>query len=659
MRPIPSDETVRDADAELLLESVPDADPDAVASLARWQWVDDGQRRFPWRKCLAAVLVALSAWVLAVTAQEARRIRALWPQNLFELPPNLNDVLTRGMSPQRRFLLLGDPAKNSAAERMRSLWDSAPDKAAYFAAFASAYRSEHGTYPPDFLEVARRLDPDNAWFTYLAAGDLARQAVKKIPRSGKARRAGEPQTWSIVDGEKLDQAIGLLREGNGRLRYIDRRKDFIAMQVPLLPDSDLFDRLASFYYLAGYYGDISPQRRLAEGIAAAAWLAGEAGDAENLRTLARQAEVFLRTVAEPRDPTLLDGLLAKANIAAVSDGIRAAAEKLGLKQEAARFGAIHDKVTRLKERLNQGEETAEDHDLAMKCSYLGASVVSARRRMVSQPPPISDADLRPGRMTERMFVARAYSLAAWIVAGLCMLGIAVFRLVQPKRRSRLAVRVNALLLPVDWLWMVGAGVLVPFGLLTAVAHWTPLGGRAWGTFTGGGWLPLAAVFLTMTLLLLAVPGLIAAWRIRLRTTALGLAGGGTRLGWLAVACALALVPAVGLVAPPAANLDWSLLAKGMLLAPLLLFILAASVRAPFGKPSRRLFRLAVASALVPCVACAMVLLIASAPVYQLAQRGFERHDHSINLGPTGISDHEVVLARILLAEVAETLDEEQ
>ncbi|MCF7675106.1 MAG: hypothetical protein K9N23_20420 [Akkermansiaceae bacterium] len=659
LRPIPFTDASRDAVAKCLLESVPDAHPDAVASLARWQRVDDGQARFPWRKWLAAILLALSAWVLAVTAQEARRIRAIWPQGLFEPPSNLNEVLTRGMSPQQRFLLLGDASRDSEAERMRSLWDSAPDKAAYFAAFASAYQREHGTYPPDDLKVARRLDPDNAWFTYHAAGELAGRAVKKNARSSRARRAGEPMTWNIVNAGMLEQAIALLREGNGQLQYINRNKEFIALQVPLLPDSDLFDRFASAYHLAGYYGGLLTLRKLSDGIAAAAWRSGEAGDADSLRELAGQAEVFLNTVAEVRDPTLVEGLLAKVLIATVSEAMHAAAEKLGLRKEAARFGAIHEKVTRFRERFKQRQETAADQDLVMRSSFLGTSMVSSARRLVTVPPPISDADLRPGRMVERMFAARVYSLMAWIVSGIFLLGAAVFRLVQPRWRLRLAVRMNTLLLPVDWLWMMGAGVLLPFGLLTAVVLWTPLGGRAWGTFTGGGWLPLGTVFLTMTLLLLVVPGLLAAWRIGLRAKALGPGGSGIRLGWLVVVCALAAIPSVGLVAPPTANLGWNLLAKGMLLAPLLLFITAAIVRAPFGKPFHRLFRLAVVSALIPCVACGMVLLLASAPIYQHAQSEYQSRDQTVNLGPTGISHDEAVLARILLAEIRETLLEDK
>ena len=102
---------------------------------------------------------------------------------------------------------------------------------------------------------------------------------------------------------------------------------------------------------------------------------------------------------------------------------------------------------------------------------------------------------------------------------------------------------------------------------------------------------------------------------------------------------------------------WALLL--ILLLPLVLFILAASVRALFGKPGRRLFGSAVALTLIPSYALGMLLLIASMPLYRHAQTGFERQDPMMELGPNGITRDEAAVAHIMLTEIREALELER
>jgi hypothetical protein len=657
LRPLGDSAELRQPAELALAETMPAAHPEAAAAIARWEAVDErGRPAGRWRWALAVVLIALSAWVLASTIREALRYRPLVALDWFEGLPEADKLLTDGMNERDRFLLLGDVTQTSAAERLRALWASAPENLGYFAAFARAYRSEHGNYPPDFLATARRLDPGNAWFTYLAAADVAHAAVKKISLSSKDRKAGKVTTWEIKDAVRLEQALALLREASAEPQCRNRAKDFIAGQRPLLPQSDLPGRFASVYYLGDHFGPGFVLRYLIEAIAAKAWQLGEAGDAAGLRTLAAEAETFLRNFAEPSEPTLLDGLFLKSFAVGMVWNLHAAAEKVGLEAEAARFKAIKESLLQLKERLAQQAEDFDYETLAQRSGTIGGQVAVNIQRLVLAPPPLSAADLTPGRMTELMLAVRAGALAIWILLGCGLLALGIRRWTQPKWRSLLARRLTALLRPGDWLLILGAGVLLPFATLTAVICWTPLGGREWGLIKGGGFLPLGAALVTLALLLLVVPGLLAAWRLARRAAPLGLGGGGLLLGWQAVACGLALIPAVGLVEPPTATSRGALTAKGLLLLPLVLFMLAAIARALFGKPGRRLFGSAVALTLVPSYALGMVLLIASMPLYRHAQTRFERQDPMMELGPNGITRHEAAIARIMLAEIREALE---
>ena len=95
------------------------------------------------------------------------------------------------------------------------------------------------------------------------------------------------------------------------------------------------------------------------------------------------------------------------------------------------------------------------------------------RHLVASPPPVPDEDLKPGRMADHLMVARGCSLAVWTFLGICLMWATLFRFRARRVSLLLARRINALLLPADWAWMLGAGVVLPFGLVFGVVDWKP------------------------------------------------------------------------------------------------------------------------------------------------------------------------------------------
>lgn len=125
--------------------------------------------------------------------------------------------LKKPSSAGMRLLLYENSTGGSKSGKTKVLWDSDPPNPAYFAEYAACYFPEHGgTLPPDFLETARRIDPQNAWFTYIAAGVKAKDAVKMRTQSKAENAANKTPEWDILDQTKLADAQGT--QGNPRLQ---------------------------------------------------------------------------------------------------------------------------------------------------------------------------------------------------------------------------------------------------------------------------------------------------------------------------------------------------------------------------------------------------------------------------------------------------------
>ena len=655
LRPLAAQPQARLAAASLLDPLLQVSHPGADAMIARWDAVDGRKGRALWRRALVVALVLLWAWVLVGSVDEAMRYKRAGYKGTGILPES-REVVAEGLNERDRFLLFGDVSQQSRSGQMLALWNSAPDNPAYYAVYAFAYKSENeGAFPPDFLETAQRLDPDNSWFTYHAAGALARNAVKKDRQTLQARKTGAAPSWQILDEEKLNEALALFRKAGMQTAFVNRQKEFIAERVPLLPQRDQISRMASGCFLQDYFGLDTNTRDLSDAVAARAWMLGEAGDAEGFKQMLGDAGVFVKSFQGVRNPTPFDGLILKANIDRLIWNLHPAAAKLGLADEASQLGRIKLGLEQWSLAEHWLRDSPEVRESLLRYSG-GNEWIANIRGTVKYPPTLPDELLKPGRMVEHLFASRACSLAVWALLGVGILAVALYRFCLPAGLLQLAQRLNALLLPVDWAWILGAGVLLPFEYATALARLTPLGGQDWGLIKGGGAVLLGANFLTMALLLLVMPVLIARWRLAQRAAALGICRGGSRLAWLAVLSALFLVPVLGMTAPPVANLDRLLALKLVLIAPLALVILSSLVRALAVKFTSQFSRAVVALTLLPAYACAMLLVMVSMLVYQTAQSGWERRDAMTAITSNGTTRYEAAMANELMAEIRGVLE---
>lgn len=662
LRTLADPPALRQAAVKLLEGMAQPSHPVTDAMIARWAAVDARKRRPQWRRALAAALVLVSAWVLVAAVNEAWSYKPVlryfgWRGSAARDPAaDSRNAIGEGLNERERFLLFGDRSQPSRSEQLRALCVSAPDNPAYYAAFAYAYRSENDyLYPPDFLETVQRLDPDNAWFTYHAAGTLAYRAVERQRQTSGSRTAGEPPAWKIANEEKLSQALALLRTAGTQTAFVNRETEFIAERVPLVRAHDMISCVNAAAVLPFYFGLDIDLEHLSDAVAAKAWLLGEAGDAPGFKQLLGDAEAFVKTFAGMSHPTAIDALILRVNVDTVILNLHAAAGKLGLVDEATRLGRTKERLRQWSAQHDRRLDSGESRALKQRCNLWNEGSVNARG-MVMVPPPLTDADLQPGRLVEHLIAARVCSLAVWVLLGVGLLALALFRFCLPQAVLRLAQRINALLTPVDWAWMFGAGVLLPFAYVTALLRLTPLGGQDWGLIKGGAGVVVAADFLTLSLLLLVVPVLVARWRLGRRAAALGICAGRPLLGWLAVAAAAALVPLLGMTALPVTGLGFYLVLKLALLAPLLLVVLTSLARALAVTFTRQFSSAVVALTLVPTYACAMLLIMVSMPIYHAAQSAWEQRDAMTKLTSNGASRYEGEVAAQMLKEVREILE---
>jgi hypothetical protein len=274
---------------------------------------------------------------------------------------------------------------------------------------------------------------------------------------------------------------------------------------------------------------------------------------------------------------------------------------------------------------------------------------------VKFPPPLTDDDLKAGRLTDHEFFSRACCLTAWLFFAVCLGMVALFRFRLPAVARRLVPRIRMLLRPVDYAWLIGGGILLPYAYMMVINRFTPLGGRDW-SIRG---LPMAQ-FLGMALLMLVVPVLVARWRLSRRTAVPGFGGGRSWMAWLAVVCAVVFIPLAGWIAPGEYQRDiyqpWVL---GLLAVPAV-WLLVASLRALFGRAKARLLaRGVIARALIPAYATAMLLMAAAAPGHKTAERYWFQRDAIMRMDPAfpAMSPYEYKVARQLREEIREILRE--
>jgi hypothetical protein len=630
------------------LENLKISDLGVETAIARWSVLDAGQRRPLWGIALWAVLIVVSVAVWISASGELFRYYewGKWAMSSFgTMPPDPVDTVGRHLTAGQKLILFGDLTKDGRVEQKEGLWLSEPENPAYFAEYATAYVAENAELPPDFLETARRLDPDNAWFTYFAASVEARESVKSNLQRAKGKR-GLAKSWEVLDQARMDRSLALFHEAGSQGASNDYAAEMLLMRLALLAQGTLIEKNDSIGCLANctVFGSIQLKRAIDVVEAKASTLA-EAGDAAGFRELSKDVEAYLRRESGTKVTTMLNEMVFAFSVKALAESFGPAAEKLGFESEAARWKGIGD---RLRTRdLARGSSSfmveGKEVDPRRVTGLLCGSSLEVGVKVVENPPPLKDADFEPGRMLDHEILSRFSGYAVWLVMGTLTGAVALYRFRVSGMVRRLADRVEDLLRPVDWIWILGGGVLLPFGFVMIVNRLTPLGGRDFGMLGTSLLLPTGH-FLGLLVLWLLTPLVVIRWRLARRAGFFGFSESSWAEGF-ALLCAAAFVPVIGWVAISGSLggfwLEWMKqlgldveadsssvplfwCAIGLLVVPLL-WLLITSCIAVFSGADRLLRRTTLSVILVRLYAFAMLVMILATTGFKAGEQfWFER-----------------------------------
>ena len=642
-----------------LEECLVDGSEEALAEAA--SAMEKAQPQRGWKIALAVLTAAASIVSLALLGRMATTIHGvrmifspLAAMRSLPGPEKTEARLGKGLSAEQRLLLFGDTSQANPGERFKALWNSDPGNPAYFAEYSIHFINHQSRLPPDFLETAAKLDPDNSWFTLLAAGVIANNSVKQNPTNSTHLKQGIPPGFKILDQARLDEAVKLLEKAASQPHFESYQASLMTMRIALLPrQTDFVCQLPHRVHLAGFPSASIQLMRAATAANAAAWQAADRGDAKEFQRIATIWEASLRRWAAAECPDLIHAIAVRSMLTNTSYRF-ANTSFPELKELNDRWQPIS---ARMAEEKQERECRERNQDLRLKGGILAGLSLPVVTTQLQSPIPITDADLKPGRMADHELFSRISAGVIWLVFLLILLAAALYRQRASMLVRRLSAGLEDLLKQADWAWILGAGVMLPFLFYLAIYRLTPLGARDWSIAASAFIVPAGQVA-AMGFLMIVLPVLVARWRLGKRGAMLGWQKGRAWMGWTAVVCGALSLPVFGLSFANGKGSEAVMMIAAALLGILVLTGLILGIRAVFSKRPALLRRVTLSRVLVPAYALGMLLMAASMPLYHAAEKRWLAQDRLMEITPEApaLSRYEWEVAQAMRAELLEILN---
>lgn len=487
---------------------------------------------------IATATVLITVLCMAINAHSF----IIYRQSLFQIIGRWGSKLTmpdRSVIPgvdsptsHQRLLLLGAPGRTELPDQFQSLAESQPGNPVYYAIYIRQLCSREGKLPADFVERVQQTDPGNG-ILFLTAMQTASKAV----------HADKHGIYQIVDEAGFDEGMRYFHLAAAAPMLRDRIEDATGERIAALPPARDFlameTRMGFLLSQDGVYSSIP--LALPQLLCAAAERSATDDDDESFRRLSAEWKAVSEKLLSTEPVSLMDLLLKRAALMAVSKSFATTATHFGLKEDAAYYGRVLAGLARLKQEIADSHHQAEaGFSYARDTSLLSM----ANGTLVPQVPA---ADFEPGRLTFHACLLRITTFIASLLFLFICGGTAAYRF-RGSGLSRSLAHLSR-----QMLWRKILPVAVTAALLPLVIFqlhlWSPWGASQWNSFWGGMILAnlqaLAALFLALLLPLCIVRRLLSSSDLP------HLAGTPGRIsqgfGWAAVCCCGAAWVVTGII----------------------------------------------------------------------------------------------------------------
>lgn len=591
--------------------------------------------------CLSALAFSvLGIWLTMISIEAAMLYRLKKSTPILFAPydpPRIKNLDARG-----ELLLYGGPPRADQAEQMRPLWESEPTNPAFYAEYVRHYLGEKKQLPPDFLSTAARIDPDNGWFTALAAAVEAEDAVKKSqtkvhPRSPMtpelarqfpleerpAERRKIVYQMEIIDEAKAEKALALWRKSLQQGKYDDYEMEMHRLRVPYLERQNSY--IGQYdVFLYSPPSTLLKQRYLSDLIVA--YLYNDDLSAEEKTRLLQNCEAHMKKLCSAPSSDLINELMNHGITDSLAKNSKLMAPEGVSSQLLAQMKTLSESIdSRERVRRDHARNARNIASLKRHASSLAAfsaPAVLQQSTTVSWPEA---EELEPQRRAEHAYALRLITLVSMLVA-FCFLP---FNLLFRRRKALLCLGQYAAA-TIDGkskrLWIF-VGVIMPLLYFFLLYFFTPLGGKELGMYYTLGLSPSVQAG-SAFLLMIAVPRLL----IHRYTVAWEKLNGSSRrwqlrLGWLAVGLILipmhALVPMFELANSPGSSIDSVVIYSVVIgcTAPLVLWLIGNGLRGSFARePYDRVMHALRRQVLVSSMAIACWALCLSCALWFFEER---------------------------------------
>ncbi|MDB6079459.1 MAG: hypothetical protein JWO82_3206 [Akkermansiaceae bacterium] len=439
----------------------------------------------------AIACMAANAWHFHTYRQTASQLIGSWGGKI-TAPDDSTIPGISAPTPHQRLLLLGDPGHLDKPDQFQGLSLSAPDNPVYYGIFIRKLLSRQGALPGDFVERVQATDPGNG-ILFLTAMESASKSVRADKLTGSHR---------IVDPAEFDRAMRYFHLAAAAPFLRDRIEDGTGERVAAMPPArDFLSMLSQIGFVLtqeGVYSSVPFS--IASLLPAAAEKCQADHDPGAFRQLSAEWRAISEKLVRDEPVSLIDLIIKRATLMAVSKSFATVATDLGLNEESTYYSNLGAALGRLKQEID-----ASRHQAEATYSYTrGDSLLPMSKGTLI--PEVPAADLAPERLTLHAFLQR---VTAFLGCGLFLIiggGVAAYRF----RGSALSRSLALISFRMSWrktLPPATTAALVPL-LLFQLHVWSPWGASYWNAFWGGLILTnlqaLAALILALLLPLCVV-----------------------------------------------------------------------------------------------------------------------------------------------------------